>query len=44
MGNKAETLLAFLAYKAAEKQANQGCPFLFHCTKMPDKVKKLRKI
>lgn len=32
-----------MAYKVAEKEANQGCPWWFHCSKQPDKVKKLKK-
>lgn len=36
-------LLRKVAYKVAERGANQVCPFLFYQPTLPEKVKKLKK-
>lgn len=38
-----EKLLAKMAHKAAEKEANKGCPWWFYCSELPQKVKNLKK-
>lgn len=38
-----EKVAARFAYATAEKEANQGCPWLFYQPKLPEKVQKLNK-
>ncbi|HAU84335.1 MAG TPA: cyclic lactone autoinducer peptide [Lachnospiraceae bacterium] len=43
MNKTAEKVVAKLAYATAEKEANQGCPWLFYQPRLPEKVQKLNK-
>ena len=35
-------VFANMAYAVAKREANQGCQWLFHQKKLPDKVKQLK--
>ena len=41
--NLAEKAIAKVSYATAKKSANQVCWLMFHQTKLPEAVKKLRK-
>lgn len=43
MKKTVEKVVAKLAYATAEKEANQGCPWLFYQPRLPEKVQKLNK-
>lgn len=38
-----DKIIAKAAYMAAEKEINSACQYFFYQSKLPDKVKKLRK-
>ena len=44
MKKELENAVAGLAYAVAEREANQGCPWLFYQQKQPKKVKELNKL